>query len=76
MLTIPSYTHGYLFRVVVPEFLRSAIGKREIKKSLMTIAKLPSRMLARKPTLGELPGIQRPLTGDMGEPALPAISNR
>ncbi len=27
-------SHGYLFRIVVPEFLRSAIGKREIKKSL------------------------------------------
>ena len=26
--------HGYIFRVVVPESLRAAIGKREIKKSL------------------------------------------
>ncbi|MGA7800968.1 MAG: DUF6538 domain-containing protein, partial [Gammaproteobacteria bacterium] len=26
--------HGYLFRLVVPEPLRSLIGKREIKKSL------------------------------------------
>jgi integrase len=29
-------SHGYQFRVVVPEALRTAIGKREIKKSLGT----------------------------------------
>ncbi|WP_338107573.1 DUF6538 domain-containing protein, partial [Acidithiobacillus caldus] len=26
--------HGYVFRIVVPESLRAAVGKREIKRSL------------------------------------------
>jgi len=38
MPALPSHTykttHGYLFRVVVPEALRGLLGKREIKKSL------------------------------------------